>query len=184
MERFFGRIQTGFSLPEDLPATPGVQYTCCKNGSVPHVTVITTAGLSRYELASSSREGKHKHIHQELFIMLRDEDAPQNAPALLHQVVIERRDRGAAVLRGEVLIREGPVIPHTNFVALYCTVPVYYPEQMRTCQTEGVTVIFCWLLPITHSEYHFISENGWSRFEELLDQAQFDLFDLRRPSVV
>jgi hypothetical protein len=184
MEVLFGRIQAGFSIPEDLNATPGVQYVECKGGTVRNVTVISTIGLSRFELASSAGHGSHKHIHQELFVMLRDEESPRNIPAVLHQIVMERMQSRAAVLRGEVLRREGWVITDTNFVALYATLPVYYPDQNWICRLEGTDLAcFCWLLPITDPECQFISRNGWSAFEDLLEQAKFDLFDLDRPAL-
>jgi len=98
--------------------------------------------------------------------------------------VNERLRSRVAVLRGEVLKRAGLVIPETDFVALYATLPVYYPAEMWACQTNGADVMLCWLLPIKDQEWRFISQRGWSEFEILLDQVKFDLFNLRRPSLV
>jgi hypothetical protein len=110
--------------------------------------------------------------------MLRDEDAPKNVPAVLHQIVKERLESGVAVLRGEVLKRDGFVIPETDFIALYAILPVYYPDEMGACKTDGVDVVLCWLLPITDNEWRFISQRGWSDFEALLDQARFNFSKL------
>ena len=181
MELLFGRIQAGFSVPEDLTPTPGVQYAKFREGTVPNATVISTVGLSRFELASSTKD---KTIRQELFTMFRDGELPKNAAAVLHQIVIARLDRRAAVLHGEVLRGEGLVFPGTNFVGLFATLPVYYPDEMWVCKEDGADVILCWLLPITDQEWRFISQNSASEFEALLDQTQFELFDLNRPSVV
>ena len=117
-------------------------------------------------------------------MMFREGKTPKNIPAVLHQIVNERLQQRSAVLRGEVLGREGLVIPDTNFVGVYATVPVYYPSEMWVCKADGADVILCWLLPITNREWRFISQNGWSEFEAVLDHAQFDLFDLNRPDVV
>jgi Suppressor of fused protein (SUFU) len=181
MELLFGTIQAGFLMPEDLTPTPGVQYASCKEGIVPNVTVISTVGLSRFELASSTSE---KTIRQELFMMFRDGEVPKNGAAVIHQIVAGHLYHRAAVLRGEVLRKEGVVFPDTNFVGLYATLPVYYPDKMWTCNVNGDDVILCWLLPITDQESRFISQNGWSKFEALLEEAQFDLFDLNRPNFV
>ena len=181
MELLFGRIQAGFSLPEDVTPTPGVQYAKCTAGTVPNVTVISTVGLSRFELASSTSD---KTIRQELFMMFRDGEVPGTAAAVLHQFVAGYLYHRAAVLRGEVLRKEGVVFPDTNFVGLYATLPIYYPDEMWTCKVNGGDVILCWLFPITDQECRFISQSGWSKFEALLEESQFDLFDLDRPGVV
>jgi Suppressor of fused protein (SUFU) len=180
LELLFGRIQAGFSLPQDVTPTPGVQYAKYQEGTVPNVAVISTVGLSRFELESSKSD---KTIRQELFMMFRDGEAPKNASAVLHQVVSARLHHKAAVLHGEVLRGEGPVFPDTNFVGLFATLPVYYPDEMWVCNVNDADVILCWLLPITDQERRFISQYGSSEFEALLDQTRFDLFDLNRPSV-
>jgi|ERR1035438_580631 hypothetical protein len=54
MEVLFGRIQAGFSLPEDVTPTPGIQYAKYREGTVSNGAVISTVGLSRFELASST----------------------------------------------------------------------------------------------------------------------------------
>jgi hypothetical protein len=88
------------------------------------------------------------------------------------------------VLHGEVLKVEGLVFPDTNFVGLFATLPVYYPDEMWACKSDGADVVLCWLLPVTDQEWRFISKSGSAEFEALLDKTQFDLFDLNRPSVV
>jgi hypothetical protein len=181
MEILFGRIEAGFSLPQDVTPTPGVQYAKCREGSVPNVTVITTVGLNRFELAMSTKD---RTVRQELFMMFRDGEVPRNAAAVLHQIVVGRLYHRAAVLHGEVLKGEGLVFPDTNFVGLFATLPVYYPDEMWACKSDGADVVLCWLLPVTDQEWRFISKSGSAEFEALLDKTQFDLFDLNRPSVV
>ena len=181
MELVFGEIQGGFTVPSELPTTPGVQYVEYKNGSVRNVTVISTLGLSRFELASSTSD---KKIRQELFLMVKDGQPSGTTPAVLHQIVNERLHSNRAILRGEALRKTGCPFPQKDFVALYATLPIYYPTEMWTCQTDEGDVALCWMFPIRDKEWRYLSEKGWSEFESLLDQAQFDLFDLDRPSLV
>src|SRR5579883_582346 len=181
IELLFGRIQRGFSVPRDLPETPGVQYVQCKGGAVRDVTVISTVGLSRFGLVSSRSD---KRIRQELFVMLKDGQPCGSTPAVLHQIVEERLRSNRAILRGEAIKKAGVLFPSKNFVALFATLPVYYPTEMWTCQTEQGDVCLCWMLPITDSEWRFHQDKGWSKFESLLDQARYDLFDLNRHSVI
>jgi hypothetical protein len=76
IELIFGATTGGRPVLEDLAPAPGVRYVKCKEGAVPNVTVFSTLGLSRFELASSTSD---KTIPQELFTMFRDGEAPKNA---------------------------------------------------------------------------------------------------------
>lgn len=181
MELLFGAIQGGFSISADLPETPGVQYVHCEGGSVANVRVISTLGLSRLEFESAT---SIKRIRQELFVMVKNGQPYDSIAAVLHQIVNERMHTNQAVLRGEAIRKLGSPFPGKNFSALYNTVPIYYPSEMWTCPTDEGEVVLCWMLPITAAEWQFLSEKGWLKFETLLDQAPFDLFDLDRPSLL
>lgn len=181
IELLFGIIQAGFNVPADLPKTPGVQYVTCKGGTVPNVTVLSTLGLSRHELVSS---GSGKSVRQELFVMFREGQENGITAGLLHQIAKDTLESNRAILRGDYVRRSGSLISGTNLVALYVTLPIYYPPEMWTCPTDEGEVVLCWMLPITEAEFRFLREQGWSKFEDRLNDAQFDLFDLHRPSLV
>jgi hypothetical protein len=181
MELCFGTIQGGFKAPRTGEPVDEVQFVECRGGFVQGVSVVSTLGLSRFALVSPNSE---KEIRQELFLMAREDQMPDNAAAVLHQVVDHLTRTNRAVLRGHAIKRPGTLFAKRDFVALYTTLPIYLPNEMWTCQTEGVEVVLCWLLPITEQEWKFHAENGWSKFEDLLDKTKCDLFDLNRPSFV
>jgi len=116
--------------------------------------------------------------------MVKNGQPYESTAAVLHQIVNERMHTNRAVLRGEAIRKLGSPFPGKNFAALYNTLPIYYPSEMWTCPTDEGEVVLCWMLPITAAEWQFLSEKGWSKFESLLDQAPFDLFDLDRPSLL
>jgi Suppressor of fused protein (SUFU) len=181
MELCFGRIQRGFEPPTTGDAVDEVQFVECRGGFVRGVSVVSTLGLSRFALESSTSE---KKIRQELFFMAKEDQLPDNAAAVLHQVVGHLTRTSKAVLRGHAIKRPGILFHKWDFVALYSTLPIYYPHEMWTCRSEGIEVVPCWLLPITEAERGFHARNGWSKFETLLNDARCDLFDLNRPSLV
>ena len=109
---------------------------------------------------------------------------PDSAAAVLHQIAGHLTRTNRAVLRGHAIKRPGTLFAKPDFVAIYTTVPIYLPNELWTCQTDGADVVLCWLLPIMEQEWMFHAENGWSKFEGLLDKAKCDLFDLNRPSLV
>jgi len=181
MELCFGRIQHGFDAPTTGDAVDDVQFVECRGGFVRGVSVVSTLGLSRFALESSTSE---KKIRQELFFMAKEDQLPDATAAVLHQVVGHLTRTNRAVLRGHAINRPGTLFHGLDFVALYCTLPIYYPNEMWTCRSEGIEVALCWLLPITEAEWAFHARNGWSKFENLLNEAKCDLFDLNRPSLV
>jgi hypothetical protein len=180
MELCFGKIQGGFGASITGDPVDEVQFIECRRGWVHGVSVISTLGLSRFALLSPDTKSE---IRQELFLMAREDQVPDNAAAVLHQVVSHLTKTNRAVLRGHAIKRPGTLFNKRDFVALYATWPIYYPEEMWTCRTEGVEIAMGWLLPITEPEWKFHAENGWSKFETLLNKARCDLFDLNRPSL-
>jgi hypothetical protein len=46
------------------------------------------------------------------------------------------------------------------------------------CVNEIITI------GTTEQESRFVSQRGWPEFEVLLEEANFDLFDLHRPSIM
>jgi len=181
MELCFGRIQHGFEAPTTGDAVDEVQFVECRGGFVRGISVVSTLGLSRFALESSTSE---KKIRQELFFMAKGDQLPDNAAAVLHQVVGQLTRTNKAVLRGDAIKRPGTLFHKGDLVALYSTLPIYYPNEMWTCRSEGAEVVLCWLLPITEAEWAFHARNGWCKFENLLNEARCDLFDLNRPSLV
>jgi hypothetical protein len=47
----------------------------------------------------------------------------------------------------------GTLFHERDFVALYSTLPIYYPNEMWTRRSENVELVLCWLLPITEAEW-------------------------------
>ena len=181
LEIYFGAIETGWKSAEC--ADPSIQIVEFRNGKTPGVTVLSTLGLSSFPLQSSVSE---KLIRQELFVMLkRDEQAQPKLAAILDQVARDSVRSNSPVLRGDVVLKEGFLLTRGDFVGFYATLPIYYPESFWTFNDEGDgTVIFGWLVPIKEEERLYIRQSGWSAFEEFLDIAKFDLFDLNRPSIL
>jgi hypothetical protein len=184
LERYFGRIERGWRVPygQQFPTSPKINFVKCAHGLVADAVVTSTVGLSLH-LLHSPRTGKQ--IRQELFLMAKEQQFDATMPSALGQVVEERLATGKAVLRGEAIWKPGGLFGSTNFVALFATLPVYYPRELWAFNdVERGKIMLCWLLPIKQREYEYLCHHGWSKFENLLDQAQFDLYDLKRSSLI
>jgi len=177
LESYFGSITGGFSTPDNTPRD--VQVIRCARGTL---QVVTTLGLSRHPLKSVTSP---KTIRQEIFMMVKSAQFEPRLPAIIHQVAAEKAGEGVALLRGEVVHKAGFILDRSDLTALYTTLPVYYPKGLCSFKDEELgEIVFSWLLPITSGEETYIRRVGWFRFEELLDGARFDLYDLDRPTLV
>jgi hypothetical protein len=179
LETEFGRVECGWN--PDHWRDSAIQVVEFRHGRIPGVIVLSTVGLSSFDLHSAQ---SGKRVRQELFVIFKNgQFDPAFAPKL-DQIARESARSDRPVLRGEVLHKQGALLANRDFVALYATLPIYYPDTFWSFHDEeqGDTALG-WLLPIKANEQVYIRENGWSAFEELMDGAKFDLFDLDRPSL-
>lgn len=179
LELYFGKIESGWKSKEW--ADSAIQIVECRHGNIPGVIVVSTLGLSNFAMKSRV---SGKEIRQELFVILKAEQVDPKLPAALDQIARECARTDKPVLRGEVVEKEGHLLLKGDFVALYATLPIYYPNASWTFQAKEGEIAFCWFLPIKAEEKLYIQQHGWSAFEEILDKATFDLFDLGRQSLL
>jgi hypothetical protein len=180
LEIYFGKIESGWNPSEWTD--PAIQVVEFRHGKIPDVTIVSTLGLSSFALRSTV---SMKQIRQELFLMVKNGQLDPKLPAILDQIAREKVRTDTPLLRGEVIQKEGLLLEAGQFAALYVTLPVYYPNSFWSFHDEDMgDVAFCWILPIKDEERRYIDKNGWAAFEELLDKANFDLFDLNRPSLL
>jgi hypothetical protein len=102
----------------------------------------------------------------------------------LAQIARERIKSKSAILRGDVIQKEGSVTKAGNFPAFYATLPIYFSEELWTIHDDRLgDIVLSWLLPVRKAELDFIEGNGWRAFEERVDGAKFELFDFDRPDL-
>jgi hypothetical protein len=179
MEAVFGNLEHGWtSTPETDKEVQIVEF---RNGRVPYCCVLSTLGLSSVHLDSAVSE---KKIRQELFVMSKADQLDGRIASALDQLARERVKSKSAILRGDVIQKQGSVIKADNFPAFYATLPIYFPEELWTIHDDRLgDIVLSWLLPIRKTELDFIKENGWRAFEERVDAAKFELFDFNRPDL-
>lgn len=119
-------------------------------------------------------------VRQELLIACREPVPKANVASVLLDLGEQAITEHSAYLRGDVIGPRGPMFPSGELCAVYIADPVSFPEAFA--RFEGISLI--WAVPITVAEAHFVGEQGWRAFEQLLVDGDPDLLDLERPSVV
>jgi hypothetical protein len=178
-EKYLGTIQGGWSRFDErrLP----FQIVECRSERLRGISSFATLGFSKYALAMGS---SGRTIRSELMMVAHTSFGSKNIPALMEQVGSEAIESGSAYLYGDVIGPRGQLFEDKAFEALYVTTPVCMPDRFAVleCQ-EGNDIVIAWLIPITHSEAHFVFKNGPDAFEDLLERSDPDLFDFNRASV-
>jgi hypothetical protein len=149
----------------DVPMMGGVTYV--------------TLGMSDVELSLPLGKG----VRQELLFCCRSVHEARYVPGLLHLVGKVALRTGRALARGAVVGPAGPLFPESNLTALYSSIPAVFPESLGVWHGSSPATVFDWLIPITTAEVRLVHDQGWSKFEDLLENKDPDLFDLNRASV-
>ena len=179
-EKYFGMVQHGWSKSADATDMP-FQVVECQGGTFQGMSCFATLGLSMHELRSSTTG---KAIRQELFLVAPTNFGSRNIPGLLQQIGTEALDGGLAYLRGDVIGPRGNLFEGKAFQAIYVSMPVYFPEALKTfVGEEGYAIVIAWLVPITQIEAFYIRNYGWEKFENLLERKNPNLFDFDRPDL-
>lgn len=179
-EQYVGTVQHGWSRSADGIAMP-FHVVECRGSAFQGVSIFATAGMSEFELGSAASS---KVIRQELLLAVPTGFGARNIPGLLQQIGTEAIDRGLAYLRGNVIGPRGDLFEGKAFQAIYVTIPVYFPEALRTFKgDDGQSIVIAWLVPITQSENFYVREHGWEAFENLFERNNPNLFDLDRTSL-
>jgi hypothetical protein len=107
-----------------------------------------------------------------------------NPGSLLAVVAKDLLEKHRALRRGDVLGPAGPIKPGASAQGFYCTGPSFCDDAFAVFEKSDPATVFVWLVPVAHTEIHYIWSHGWSAFEDLLVEKDPDLWDLERPSAV
>jgi hypothetical protein len=127
---------------------------------------------------------ENRRVRQELLFAVQDNrDAGEFVKLLFH--VAENLIRtGHALLRGDIIPLCSSIAPGSAADTLYASIPVVFPEGLATLNDSMPATVFVWLIPLQSPEVAFVKSSGWSEFEDRLEIADPNLFNLYRSSIV
>jgi hypothetical protein len=178
LERHLGPIARGWAGYEG--ELVGMQVCLFEERPIPATVTYATLGLSRHILAMP----RGREVRQELLLTVRRGFADQNIAKLLAHVAEGLLRKHRALLRGQVLPLGHPIARGSRCNSLYVALPVVFPDPLATCADTQPPTVFAWLLPAHAQEAELVARLGWNEFEDRLEAADPDLFDLERPPVV
>lgn len=178
IEAHLGKIDRGWVLSNQ---STNVQVVRLLNEPVSGVATYCTVGLSDAAL----RLRGTKLVRQEFLFLAHERFDPESIASFLLTFSNFVKRSGKALLRGEVVGPTNPVVPGVEMNAIYAAIPVgVFDDKIATYSESEPPTVFVWLVPIRSSEADFVRSHGWSRFEDILERKNPNLWDLSRPSVV
>ena len=144
------------------------------------VSTFCTLGLSRTPLPM--RDGRL--VRQELLMSVaaRYQDSAVAGFLLAFSEYVLSKNR--ALLRGDVVGPAAPLIPGVLASAVYCAMPVFFPDEFATFRGSDPPTVLVWLVPQPAAEAEFARRVGWDRYETTLEEGEVDFWNLDRPPVV
>lgn len=123
---------------------------------------------------------------QELLLSCYTRQASSTTPRLLAAIADPLFQARQGVERGQVLGPAGPIEEGALAEALYVCPPVYFPPELDPLVSDDLHVHFFWLVPVHAVEARWIRahQDGGYPFEDLLQDQDPDLLDLRRPPLL
>lgn len=149
----------------------------CENQPVEGISSYSTIGLSDYPMLTESGA--------EFPTRLEIAGACATADQLFANILASA---AFGIIRSQKLYGPGSVLPgyvheyypESSVPHLYFTAPFLWEDSLKTldCATKKAS----WLLaiPISDREWRYLQSNGDKAFEELLEKANIDIFDLYR----
>ncbi|MBU2714107.1 suppressor of fused domain protein [Zooshikella harenae] len=175
-EKFLGTINQGW---KDSTGS-GLQVASFCNTPFKGVNSYLSLGLNRHVLSISDT----KSIRHELIMAVND---GFSSPTIVNNILFVCEsilDDHKALLRGQVVKLPSELASQLGFDALYCSIPIFWDDDFSEFSGSKPPVIIVLLIPIFNQEADFIHQNGWSKFEGLLDDKNPDLFSMNREPVV
>jgi hypothetical protein len=176
-ERHLGSIARGW---HDEEQKHGIQIVSFENQPEVGVNTFATLGLSQYAFKQTTKP----EIAQELLISVSNKfsaDAIAGFLISLSEYVV-RRDK--ALLRGEVIGRDNPIVAKSMLTAIYVTNPSMFDKSLTEFASALRPTVFAYLVPITSGEAALVRELGWRWFEEQLRIQNPDICDFSRTEEV
>jgi hypothetical protein len=176
-ESFLGKISHGW---KEKNSSNTLQVVSFRDKPFESIDTFLTVGLSHHELMISDT----KKVRHELILPLARIDLSNTIVSLLIFISELILKNHFALLRGQVIRLRQDVAENLGFEAVYCAIPVFLDDAFASFDGSQPSTVIVWTLPIYKSEADYIDKNGWSKFEDLLEEKDPDLFSLDREPIV
>ncbi len=177
IEKYLGAITGGESISNEKDEK--FLFAKFRNQPIENVTTYTSLGLSNHVVNIKD----DKDIRMELIFSIYTEQESNLINDILFYIGNKILQNHKAPLRGQTIDIPKNILPDSSLTALYVSIPVFFEEDFAVIKGTDPDIIFAWLFPIFKEEKDFIIKHGWSKFEDILESAECDFWDLKREKI-
>lgn len=177
LENHLGEISGGW---KDRNLEYPIQVVSFENHPFEDINTYVTLGLSDHILPMVDG----KVIRQELVCTAYRNFAGEKVASFLATFAESIVSSHKALLRGEVVGPSGPVILGSPLNSIFSAIPMIFEDSFGVFEQTTPQTIFSWIIPIHEEEANYVRGNGWSKFEDLLERQNPELWDLSRASIL
>jgi hypothetical protein len=175
LEEYLGKITKGWK-DESISHLTAARF---KDEPFEGATTFSTLGLS--DLIHTLENGKT--FRQELLFSTYSYFSQEQVASFLLTFAEFLLSNKKALLRGDIIGPSTPIIIGTEMNSIYVTNPIVFDEKLAVYGGLIPPTIVIWLVPVYEVEANYIRNNGWSKFESILEQCQPDFWDLKRQAL-
>lgn len=177
LEAHLGPIRRRFSARPGSPEA-SVGLLAFDESPFPEATTLVTCGLSHHVV----EQERGQQIRQEFVMCGFSERISSGFANVLDRVASQFLELHQPVKRGQVIGPRGPLVKGATVEALVCATPWYWKDSFSCFEQVVPPVVMVWLVPVTREESCFINLHGLDAFEQIVDDEEIDLLDLKRES--
>ncbi|WP_185247219.1 suppressor of fused domain protein [Chryseobacterium bernardetii] len=174
IEKYLGAITSGESVNNDEFG----KLIFCKFQNQPNnnITTYLTLGLSDHIL--NLKEKKWARMELLAGVYSSQENSKMND--LLLYISDRMLRTHNAILRGQAIGIPDNIFDNKGLKSVYVSIPVFFEDGFATFEETTPATIFAWIFPLYENERDFINKNGWNKFEDELEVADCDFWNLNR----
>lgn len=177
LEGHLGEISRGW---KDPVSPSGIRVVSFKDQPFEDIITYSTLGLSNTILPMNNG----KSIRQELVFSAYRNFNNERIASFLSTFAEYLISINRALLRGDYIGPEAPIVLGTLLNSVYSAIPVIYKDSISVFDHTSPPTVIAWVIPIHEKEANYIRANGWSKFEDLLEEEDPELWDLTRSPIV
>lgn len=171
IEHYLGPITKSWSLKDQSPELQVLKFD---NELKENVSTYVTLGLSNTILSLGQKNVRHEFVFAAY-----DSFNSEDIASFLLTFSLHVKETGKGMLRGE-FVEGKPLISNVKSTGVYASIPVFWDENFQVFNGMIPPVAIVWLMPLLKDEALFIQQKGWNQFEDILEKAECDFWDLNR----
>jgi hypothetical protein len=178
LEKYLGKIDMVWADAEEPKNIRVVSFW-----DFPFKDIVTYSTLGLSKIALPMPDGRY--VRQELVFSAYRNFSSEQIASFLSTFAEYLVSAHKALLQGDFIGPEAPIIRGTLLNSVYSTVPMIFDEGLAVYYgSEPPPTVFVWIIPIHEEEANYIRGNGWDKFEDVLERKNPELWDLTRVSVI